>query len=196
MSRRILQFTGICLFTSGLFLSPSGLRAQGTNGVISGTVADPSGGAIAGASVQVKNVNTGVTRSVNTSEQGRYRVPDLLVGQYEVQASQTGFQTVLERSITLTVGNERVVDLVLPVGQAQQTVNVEGQVVQVDTTSAALTTLVEAKQISDLPLNGRNYTQLIGLAPADSSDVSFRFLRAGCRLFGLGFAAGRPGVSA
>jgi hypothetical protein len=157
--------TGTCLLAWGVGFLPSGLQAQGTNGVISGTVADPSGGAIAGASVQVKNVASGVTRAVNTNEQGRYRVPDLLVGQYEVQASQTGFQTVIEKSIPLTVGVERVVDLVLPVGQAQQTVNVEGQVVQVDTTSAALATLVEPKQISDLPLNGRNYTQLIQLAP-------------------------------
>ncbi|HUI79722.1 MAG TPA: carboxypeptidase-like regulatory domain-containing protein [Bryobacteraceae bacterium] len=143
----------------------TGLVAQTTNGVISGTVTDPTSAAIAGATVQVKNTGTGVVRTVTTNDQGRYRVPDLLVGQYEVQASQSGFQTVVERAIPLNVGSERVVDLQLPVGQAQQTVSVEGQVAQVDTTSAAMASLVEPKQISDLPLNGRNYTQLIALAP-------------------------------
>jgi hypothetical protein len=100
-----------------------------------------------------------------TNEVGRYRVPDLLVGQYEVQATQPGFQTVIEKSITVTVGSEREVNISLPIGQTQQTVNVEAQIAQVDTSSSAITTLVDDKQIAELPLNGRNYTQLIALAP-------------------------------
>src|SRR5215813_3243000 len=164
MARRILSLIGICLWLTGvLAVLPMGLNGQATNGVISGTVTDPSGAALPGATVQVKNVSTGVVRTVTTNEVGRYRVPDLLVGQYEVQATQSGFRTVLEKDIPLTVGTERVVNFSLPIGQAQETVNVESQIVQVDTTSAAVATLVEQKQISDLPLNGRNYTQLIAL---------------------------------
>src|SRR5947208_2054975 len=79
------------------------LTGQATNGIISGTVTDASGAAVPGATVQVKNVNTGVTRTVVTNEQGRYRAPDLLVGEYEVQASLAGFQTVVQRGIPLTV---------------------------------------------------------------------------------------------
>ena len=74
-------------------------KAQATNGIISGTVTDASGAAVPGVTIQVKNVNTGVTRTVLTNEQGRYRVPDLLVGEYEVQASLAGFQTVVQRGI-------------------------------------------------------------------------------------------------
>ncbi len=166
MARRIFSFMGICLWLAGQFvLLPTELNAQATNGVISGTVTDPSGAAVPGATVQVKNVSTGVIRTVTTNELGRYRVPDLLVGQYEVQASQGGFRTVVESAVRLTVGSERVVNFSLPIGQAQETINVESEIAQVDTTSAAIATLVEQKQISDLPLNGRNYTQLIALAP-------------------------------
>jgi hypothetical protein len=166
MARRILSLIGIYLWLTGvLALVPTSLNGQGTNGVISGTVTDPSGAALPGATVQVKNVSTGVIRTVTTNEVGRYRVPDLLVGQYEVQATLSGFRTVVESAIPLTVGSERLVNFSLPIGQAQETVTVESQIAQVDTTSAAVATLVEAKQISDLPLNGRNYTQLIALAP-------------------------------
>jgi len=124
-----------------------------------------SGAAIANATVQVKNVGTGVTQTAMTDAQGRFRAPELVIGNYEVQASQPGFQTVVHRGITLTVGSEPVVDFSLPVGQAQQTVTVEGEVSQVETQSTAIGSLVETKQIVDLPLNGRNYTQLLTLNP-------------------------------
>src|SRR5262245_42220457 len=117
MERKILSTIGIYLFASLLVLLPAGVNAQGTNGVISGTVTDPSGAALPGATVQVKNVGTGVVRTVITNEVGRYRVPDLLVGQYEVRATLTGFQTVVENAIQVTVGSERTVNFSLPVGQ-------------------------------------------------------------------------------
>src|SRR5262245_55049535 len=81
------SWIAICLLLAALFvLLQAQLNAQATNGVISGTVTDPSGATLPGATVQVKNVGTGVVRTVTTNEVGRYRVPDLLVGQYEVQA--------------------------------------------------------------------------------------------------------------
>src|SRR5689334_859037 len=156
---------------AGLTLSAL-LQAQGTNGTIQGTVTDPSGSVVTGAKVDIKNLRTGVTRSVTTNEQGRYRVPDLIVGDYDAQVTMSGFQTSVQRNISVTVGSERAVDFTLQVGQAQQTITVESQVTQVDTTSAGIATLVESKQITDLPLNGRNYTQLINLAPGVLQTVS------------------------
>lgn len=141
------------------------LPAQTTTAIISGTVTDASGAVVAGAKVDVRNVGTGITRSTTSNGQGRYRVPELLIGDYEVQASQAGFQTVLRKGITVTVGSEAVIDLSLPVGQAQQTVTVEAQASQVDTSSAAVATLVEPTQMNELPLNGRNFEQLLTLAP-------------------------------
>jgi hypothetical protein len=140
------------------------LHAQATASIV-GTVTDSSGAAMPGATVQVKNVGTGATQNATTDAAGRFRAPDLTIGNYEVQASNPGFQTVVHRGITLTVGSEPVVDFTLPVGQAQQTVTVESQVSQVETQSTAVGSLVETKQIVDLPLNGRNFTQLLTLNP-------------------------------
>jgi len=115
--------------------------------------------------VQAKNVGTGVTQSVAADAQGRFRIPDISVGEYEIQASKTGFSTVVRKGVTLTVGAQAVVDFSLPVGQQTQTVTVEGQAVVVETTSAALSTSTSEQQMRELPLNGRNFEQLIQLAP-------------------------------
>ncbi len=153
------------------------LRAQVSTGTILGTVTDSSGAAISDAAVQVKNVGTGVVASVTTDGQGRFNVPSLNIGDYEVSAAKPGFQTVLRKGVTLTVGSQFVVDLSLPVGQAQQTVTVQGEVAQVDTTSSTVANLVDTKQMAELPLNGRNFQQLILLAPgvnvAQTSTTSF-----------------------
>src|SRR5206468_12722823 len=85
------------------------VRAQATATIL-GTVMDPSGAAIGGAMVQLKNTGTSLTQNTISDEQGRYRFPDLGIGEYEVQASQPGFQTVVRKGITLTVGASPVVD--------------------------------------------------------------------------------------
>jgi len=148
------------------------LQAQVSTATIVGTVTDSSGAAIVGAMVQVKNAGTGITQKVTTGAQGRYRVPNLNIGAYEVQVSNAGFQTVVHGGITLTVGSEPVVDFSLPVGQGQQTVTVEGQVSVVETQSTAVGALVEGAQMRELPLNGRNYTQLIALGPGITQIVA------------------------
>lgn len=145
------------------------LLAQAVNGTISGTVTDSSGAAIVGAQVEVRNLATQVTRTVVTNTQGRYRVPELIVGNYEVRVSLQGFQSSVQTGIPVVVGGERSVDVTMQIGQEQQTVTVEAQAAQVDSSSSAVSTLVETKQVQDLPLNGRNYTQLITLAPGIQS---------------------------
>ena len=87
------------------------LQAQAVTGNISGTVTDSSGGVIAGANIQVKNTGTGVTQTTTSNSQGRYNVPDLTVGTYDVQASNSGFQTVVHAGVNLTVGSQLTVDL-------------------------------------------------------------------------------------
>src|SRR5438552_5147749 len=142
------------------------LHAQGAgNASVLGTVTDSAGAVVPGASVQVKNIATGRVQEVPTDEQGRYTIADLPIGEYEAQASLAGFQTTVRRGITLTVGAQAVVDFSLQVGRTQETVSVESQVSQVDTVSTAVSSYVELKQISDLPLNGRNFTDLVALIP-------------------------------
>jgi hypothetical protein len=190
-SSGISAFCAIILIS---VLSASRLSAQATANIV-GTVTDTSGAAIAGANVQVKNVGTGVTQNAITDAAGRYRAPDLGIGTYELHVSQSGFQTVFRTGITLTVGSEPVVDFALPVGTAQQTVTVEGEISQVETQETAMGSLVETKQITDLPLNGRNYTSLLALAPG-VIQIPLGQLGAGSTFYGNGqkysIAGSRP----
>ena len=164
---KVIEFAFICVLGGALLLAVGAkrLEAQAITGTISGTVTDASGAIIAGANIAVKNTATGVTQTTVSNDQGRYNLPDLNVSTYDVQASKQGFETVIHKGVAITVGSELVVDLSLPVGQSQQTVTVESTVSQVETESTALSSLVNGEQMRDLPLNGRNFEQLINLAP-------------------------------
>ena len=155
----------VFVVASLLLMGAKSVTAQGETATVSGTASDPSGAALAGASVQARNVGTNVTQSTKTDAQGRYSIADLPVGEYEVQASMTGFQTVVHGGVTLTVGAPLVVDLTPPVGQMTQTVSVEAEVSRVETTTSSVSSMVSPTQMSNLPLNGRNYQQLFTLAP-------------------------------
>jgi len=146
-------------------IAGNGVKAQVKTATIIGTAADSTGAVVGGAAIQARNVATGINQSTVTDAEGRYRLPDLPVGVYEVQATAPGFQTVIRREITLTIGSEPVVDFSLPAGATTEMVNVVGTVSPVETQSAALSFLVTQTQIRDLPLNGRNFEQLLTLGP-------------------------------
>lgn len=162
--RKLVGSLFICLTAVLLVWCPLA-NGQAVTGSISGTVTDPSGAVIAGANVVVKDVGTGATQTTVTNNQGRFNMPDLNVSTYEVTASKSGFQTVVHTGVTITVGSQPVVDFALPVGPSQTTVTVESTSSQVETESTAISSLVNQTQMRDLPLNGRNFEQLISLAP-------------------------------
>ena len=141
------------------------VSAQVTTGTISGVVQDSSGAVIPGVSVTVKNLDTGTARSVTTDERGRYTAPNLTLGNYEIEGELTGFQTEIRRGITLTVGREAVVSLTLKVGQLSDAVTITAEAPLVESTTPAMSSLVDARTIRDLPLNGRSYDQLALLQP-------------------------------
>jgi len=161
-AQRVVWFCALLLIWQ---LGITRVEAQGTAATILGTVTDPSGAAVAGAAISVRNVATGIIQNTVSDGQGRYRVPELPVGDFEVTAMNAGFSTVVHSGITVTVGAQIVVDFSLPVGQQQQTVTVQGEASQVETTTAAVSNLVESTQMRELPLNGRNFSQLITLSP-------------------------------
>jgi hypothetical protein len=181
---KVFAFAFICLLGGALLLAigANRLEAQAVTGTISGTVTDASGAVIAGANIEVKNTATGVTQTTISNDQGRYTVPDLNISTYDVQASKQGFETVIHKGVSITVGSQLIVDLSLPVGQTQQTVTVESSVSQVETESTAISSLVNESQMRDLPLNGRNFEQLITLAPG----VTPTGLAPGGSLYGNG----------
>lgn len=159
----------VCLAVLGLLISAGQVQGQAQTATISGTATDASGGALAGAHIQVTNVGTNTAQSTTTDAQGRYTVAQLPVGTYSVEASLSGFQTVVHKGITLSVGGTLVVDFSLPVGEVTQTVNVESDVSRVETETSEVSTLISPQQMRDLPLNGRNFEQLITLAPGVST---------------------------
>src|SRR5437879_6333395 len=132
MNTFVRTLYALCAITIVLDVGVSRLDAQAT-AAISGTVTDPSGAAMADALVQAKNTGTDITSTSTSDAQGRFRFPDLAIGNYDLTASKMGFQTVARRGITLSVGSQPVADFQLPVGAQTQTVTVEGQVSQVET---------------------------------------------------------------
>ncbi|HLI84060.1 MAG TPA: carboxypeptidase regulatory-like domain-containing protein [Bryobacteraceae bacterium] len=155
-----------CVWT---LASATSLFGQAATASISGRVTDSSGAAVPAVPVTVTNTGTSATQVVTTDAQGRYLVPDLAIGTYNLSASKEGFQTAVRNGVVLTVGSAPVVDFQLAVGQANQTVNVEAQVSQVETTNSAVSSLVNQTQMTQLPLNGRDFEQLILLAPGVST---------------------------
>ena len=135
--------------------------AQSTSGTIRGTVADESGGILPGVEVTVTNLETGATRLAISDDEGRYQVPELTPGNYEVSAALTGFTTAVRSGIAITVNRQARVDLTLSVGEISERVVVTGEAPQVDTTSSTIVGLVDEAKIADLPLNGRSFTDLI-----------------------------------
>jgi hypothetical protein len=136
--------------------------AQNT-GTILGTVKDQSGGVLPGASITVRNVETGIGRNTVSGSRGEYRVPALNVGTYEVHAEMNGFQSGLRQGITLTVGREAVVDFALSVGNVAEQVTVTGEAPLIETTTATVGGVVDQQQMRDIPLNARSFIELVPL---------------------------------
>jgi hypothetical protein len=142
--------------------------AQLPTATILGVVKDTSGAVVPGATLTARNTDTGQTRTTVSASDGSYRFPALLVGNYEVRAEQSGFQTEVRRGLTLTVTQEAVVNFTLQVGAVSQSVEVTAEAPQVNTTSGTIGALIGEQQVQDLPLNGRNYVDLTLLQPGVS----------------------------
>jgi outer membrane receptor protein involved in Fe transport len=148
----------------------SPLSAQTVGASLQGIVTDSTGGALANADVVVLGVATGGVWELKTDGSGRYRVPLLQPGEYEVHVSQTGFQPMVRRGIHLNVGQNVVLDVRLDVSAIKEEMTVTGAAPTVNTTSGAVSGLVGDKEIRELPLNGRSFQQLAllqtGVTPA------------------------------
>jgi len=148
------------------FLMSSILAAQTFRGTILGTVTDPSGNVVAGATVKARNTGTGLERTATTSADGSYSIPELPIGSYSVSVTQSGFQTSITNDVVVNVATERRVDAQLKVGQVNQVVEVSGgELPQIETTSNDLGGVLTSQAVEDLPINGRDYTKLIFLNP-------------------------------
>src|SRR5882762_7221035 len=142
------------------------LSAQTFRGTILGTVTDPSGAVVSGAKVTVRNTGTGLERTAQTSADGSYSIPELPIGTYSVSVSQAGFQTSVTTDVTVDVATERRLDFALKTGEVSTRVEVSGEFLpQVETTSAEIGGTLTADTITNIPVNGRDYTKLVYLNP-------------------------------
>lgn len=152
-------------FAVALTLSCSLAVAQGTAGRILGNVTDQSGAAVAGASVVVTDTQRGTSRTLATDDAGAFVAPDLIPGIYKVRVEAKGFKATERPSITVEVATDVRSDFTLQPGNVSEVVTVSGEVPLVNTTSSTLGGTLSNQEINDLPLNGRNYENLLQLRP-------------------------------
>jgi len=165
-SPRTLAFAVCTLALLGALLTGGSALAQTFRGIILGAITDSSGAAVPGASVTIKNLDTGLTRNVSTSDDGSYSAPELPVGNYSVTVEKAGFKTGIVAGAKVEVSSERRVDFTLQPGQLSQTVEVQGEELPlIESTSNTLGGIVESKVVTTLPVNGRDYQKLIFLVP-------------------------------
>jgi hypothetical protein len=171
----------VALFVSGLvlFVATGPVFAQLPTGTILGTVKDPSGAVVPRASITAQNAETGTSRSISTDETGAYRLVALPVGHYDLRVESAGFKPTTQKGMVLDVGQEAVLNFSLEVGTTSEEVQVNAEAPLVNTTSSSLGGLVSEQKLAELPLNGRNYLDLVLLQPGVSQDTVIIHLGGG-----------------
>jgi len=162
------------LLAAAFALLASSIATAQTLGSITGEVRDPSGAVMPNASVTVTNTATNASRSTATNNAGIYVFPDLVPGTYEARVQAAGFEPQVKTNVVLQVQQTARLDFALAVGQATQTIEVSAAAASLTTENATVGTVIENKRIEDLPLNGRNFFQLVALSP----NVSYGFAPA------------------
>src|SRR5713226_242377 len=170
MIRSTLRFMG---WVMAILLVCAPVFAQNDRASITGRVTDPSGANVVGASVKVTNINTGATFDATTNDDGRFVVPSILqVGLYRVEATKPGFKTDVSDNIELRIGDVREVNLTLQVDATTESVTVTSEAPLLNTETSSQGTVIVGRQITELPLRDRNFTNLALLTPGVSRDVT------------------------
>ena len=164
-SKKIAGSFLVCLMLilTGLLSTPVYAQVAGAN--LTGTVTDQSGSGVPHANVSIKNTATGVVSDINTDSDGFYSAPNLLPGNYEITVSAAGFSTAVQTGLTLTVGAVKALNIPLKIGHATEKVEVTAIAPDVQLASSALSAEVDSTTERELPLNGRDWTQLATLQP-------------------------------
>ena len=142
--------------------------AQGATGAINGIITDSSGAVIPAATVVLKNIETGAERIAATNQTGEYVFPQVIPGTYTLRVSKRGFSTSNEKAFPLYVNQTSTHNITLSVGAATQQVTVTATATHLEASTAELGTAINQSEVNDLPLNGRNFTQLLDLTPGVS----------------------------
>ena len=184
MSIRSWVQASLLLLCVGLLVGVHGQSS--TTGNITGTVRDPQGAAVPKAEVTVVDDKTGSSRTVTANDDGFYNVPSLPAGMYTVSTSPAGFKKTITTGVELHVNENKTVNLDVQVGQVTETVTVTSEAAPVELRSGEVSSLISEKQVTELPLNGRNYAQLAlmvpGVSPVTQSGAGGAFATRGTGL--------------
>jgi Carboxypeptidase regulatory-like domain len=142
---------------------PAPLSAQQAAAAINGTVTDATGSIVPGATITLSNSATGVSRTTQSNGSGIYNFIDVQPASYSMKVAKEGFGTLTQADIVMQVNQTATYDFKLKVGVTQQTIEVEASAVAIESSTAELGTVINEEAVKDLPLNGRNFTQLLSL---------------------------------
>ena len=174
----------------GYLVSTSSARAQEFRGTISGTVTDANGALVPGASISVREENTGTVNRTTSDNAGQYVVPFLLPGSYEIDVTANGFAQFKRNGITLEAQAHLTIDIPLKVGAANQTITVTGEVPQLDLANGSVGQVIATQSVADLPLNGRApamFAELsVGVVTEAAPQISHPFDNNNMNSFSLG----------
>ncbi len=160
MNKSIIFLISLQLFTAvGL------VQGQVTTGTILGQVADNTGSAVQGATITISNTGQGVSKQLSTDDNGLYNAPFLIPGTYSVSVERTGFKKSLREGIIVQVDQKARVDVTLELGQVSETISVTAAASLVKSDSSEIAEVINERAVRELPLNGRNFAQLVYLTP-------------------------------
>jgi hypothetical protein len=167
---RLKWFFGLCILTFSTVLSAQTISTS----QIRGTIQDPSGGAVAGAEVRLIQAATGAERTATSGADGVYTLPDLSVGTYRLEVTKSGFNKYVQTGIVLQVGVSPTINVSLTVGAVTQEVTVQAEAAMVETQSTGVGQVTASQEVQNLPLNGRQLTDLLTLSGAVGQGRAFR----------------------
>jgi hypothetical protein len=190
---------GLLIATFSVLLTAAlPLGAQVTGATLAGTITDSTGKVIPSATITVRNLEQGTARIVSSNGTGEYLAPNLVPGTYQVEFSAPGFSTEVKQNVTLTVGERPIINVVLKVGAVDQTIEVQDTASSMELGTSAISAVVSGATTRELPLNGRDWTQLAtlqpGIAAINSQPSATSTSSRGNRGFGqqLTISGGRP----
>jgi len=168
-SATLWPLSWLLILVIGVLLAFPGTASAQVGASINGTVRDPSGAVIPAAKVVLHNVDTKLDLVTVTNSSGLYAFPVVQPGTYDIKVSKQGFSSADELGVNVVVNQIGTYDITLKTGSVSEIVNVQATANEVETASAELGVAIVKAQVNDLPLNGRNFTQLLNLTPGVSS---------------------------
>jgi hypothetical protein len=163
----------LCFSLLMLFGFCTAVQAQITTAALRGSVTDEQGATVGGAEVTVLNIDTGFSRTVTSASDGEYNFPDLPLGSFKIRVTHAGFKASEQVGIVLHASDSLVFNVILKLGSVSEQVTVEASGIQVETTNGELAGLINGQQVAELPLNGRNFMQLVLSVPGVATGEGF-----------------------